>query len=187
MPGSFAAAILFPESESAIVVLTNTTPLCDWTDWTTQLLTQTLFDFPEKVDSVSWMKRTAEAELGWHARIAADIRNEKGFEPPSQKLETIAQHGDKLVLLFGGRQDELFPMEHVSGDTFSWLQSRNELVSRGRVVLQPATYYMIRFGNDESEGIHRFFWTHDTEIPRGEEYIKVAEKQQVQNLIHEEL
>ena len=63
MSGSFAGVNLFPETESAIVVLTNTTPLCDLNDWMTQSLTQTLFDFPEKVDLVPWVKRTAEAEL----------------------------------------------------------------------------------------------------------------------------
>ena len=63
MPGSFAGVNLFPETESANVVLTNTTLLRDLTDWMTQLRTQTLSDFPERVDIVSWVKRPAEAEL----------------------------------------------------------------------------------------------------------------------------
>jgi len=202
MPGSFAGVNLLPETESAIVVLTNTTPLCDLSDWMTQLLTQTLFDFPEKVDLVSWVKRTAEAELGWHARITADMKRSQNSELPMRKMgeyvgtfvnkaETffveIAQRGDELLLLFEGRQDELFPMEHLIDDTFSWLQSRNDLVSRGRVVLQPATYYMIRFEAGDSGRIDRLFWTHDSELPRGEEYIKSGEKKESEKLVHGEL
>lgn len=138
MPGSFAGVNLFPETESAIVILTNTTPLCDLTDWMTQLLTQTLFDFPEKVDLIPWVKRTAEAELGWHARITADMKRNRNSGPPIRKLGEyvgtfvnkaeiffveITQRGDELLLLFEGRQDELFPMKHLNDDTFSWLQS----------------------------------------------------------------
>lgn len=203
MPGSFAGVNLFPETESAIVVLTNTTPLCDLSDWMTQLLTQTLFDFPEKVDLVPWVKRTAEAELGWYARTTVEMKRNRNSEPPTRdlskyvgifvnKAETffieIVQRGDKLLLLFEGRQDELFPMEHLNGDTFSWLQSRNDLVSRGRVVLQPATYYLIHFKVDEAERIDRLFWAHDSESPKGEEYIKkYAKKQEIEKLILGEL
>lgn len=203
MPGTFAGVNLFPETESAIVVLTNTTPLCDLTDYMTQLLTQTLFDFPEKVDLVSWVKRTAEAELRWHARITADMKRERVLAPPAHalgsyvgtyvnKAETffmeIAQQEDKLLLLFEGRQDELFPLEHLNDDTFSWLQSRNDLVSRGRVVLQPATYYMLRFEAGTNGEVDRLFWAHDSELPRGEEYIKKKEGQlEIEKLIHGEL
>ena len=34
MPGAYCGVNLFPESESVIVVLSNTTPMCDVADWT---------------------------------------------------------------------------------------------------------------------------------------------------------
>ena len=191
MPGSYSAINLFPETESAIVVLMNTTPLCDLADYTTQLLTQTLFDFPEKVDILSWVKRTAEAELGWHARVTANLEGVQhsggsGLREAKEYVGMfvngagtfcieILRRGDDLFLLFEGRLDELFPLKHLKGDTFSWLQSRNDLVSRGRVVLQPATYYVIRFEADEAGGVDRLFWTHDIDLPRGQDYVKQHE------------
>lgn len=45
MSGSFSGVNLFSDTESPIVVLANTKPLYDITDWTTQLLTQTIFIF----------------------------------------------------------------------------------------------------------------------------------------------
>ena len=122
----------------------------------TQLLTQTLFDIPEKVDLVSWVKRTAEAELGWHARITADMERSQNSGLPMRRTEEyvgifvnkaetffveITQRGDELLLLFEGRQDELFPMVHLNDDTFSWLQSRNDLVQsrKGWFRSQPRT------------------------------------------------
>ena len=47
MPGS-----LFPETESAAVMLTNTTPMCELADYISQLLTQRPFDFHEELDIV---------------------------------------------------------------------------------------------------------------------------------------
>ncbi|KAH7002605.1 hypothetical protein EDB80DRAFT_578637 [Ilyonectria destructans] len=55
MPGNFSGVNLFPESQSAIILLTNTIPMCDMADWMTQLLTQTLFDFLEKVSYTDWV------------------------------------------------------------------------------------------------------------------------------------
>ena len=87
MPGSFAGANFFPETVSAIVVLTNTTPLCDLTDWMTQLLTQNLSNVPEKVDIVSWVKRTAKADLEWHARITTEMKRKQDPALPMRKIE----------------------------------------------------------------------------------------------------
>lgn len=187
MPGSYSGVNLFPETESAIVVLINTTPMCDLSDWMTQLLTQTIFDVPEKVDFVSWVRQTVDAELGWHARIVSDMkRNQKPGTTPSNLgkyvgryvnaaatfFMEVSEQQEKLILRFEGRQDEAFSMKHYHDDTFSWLQSRNELVSRARTVLQPASYYMIRFERSETGSIDRLYWTHDSELPNGEEYIK---------------
>jgi hypothetical protein len=63
MPGSSSAVLLSPESESAIVVLSNTTALCDMSDYTTQFLTQVVFDFPAKEDVGDWVKKSVEVEL----------------------------------------------------------------------------------------------------------------------------
>ena len=73
MPGAYCGVNLFPESESVIAVLSNTTLMCDIADWTRQLLTQTLFDFEMKHDYVKWTKKTVDHELGWHERLVSDL------------------------------------------------------------------------------------------------------------------
>lgn len=55
MPGAYTGVSMFPESNSAIVLLTNSTPMCDMVDWLSQLLTQTFFDFPMKYDYLLWV------------------------------------------------------------------------------------------------------------------------------------
>jgi len=177
MPGSYSGVNIFPETESAIVVLTNTAPRCDLADWMTQLLTETLFDFPKKNDYVCWVRKTVEAELGWHARITADMeRNRKTgtsarpldkyvgryFNAAATLFLELRRNDDRLLILFGGREDEAFPLQHYQDDTFSWLQSRNELVTRARSVLQEPSYYMIRFEASQEETVDRLFWEHDS-------------------------
>ncbi|KAF2106294.1 beta-lactamase/transpeptidase-like protein [Lophiotrema nucula] len=187
MPGNFAAVLMYPESESAIVVLTNTTPLCDMTDYITQFLTQTLFDFPEKVDIFSWVKRTVEEELKWYSRLVAD-RDCKGtnstdivnlqqyigryWNTTKTLLIEIRTDLESLVISFEGRAEEMWPLTHCRGEVFSWLQPRNKLVSRGRVVLQSAPYYEIRFARAGHGSVNSLFWSHDSMIPGGEEYTK---------------
>ena len=55
------------------------------------------------------------------------------------------------------------------------------------MILQPVTYYLIRFEAGDSGRIDRLYWTHDSELPRGEEYIKSLGKQEIEKLVHGEL
>jgi CubicO group peptidase (beta-lactamase class C family) len=202
MPGSYSGVNLFPETESAIVVLTNTTPRCDLADWMTQLLTQTLFDFPQKNDYVWWVRKTVKAELGWHARITADMERNRKPGTPARPLDKyvgrylnaagtlflqVRRNDDGLFILFEGREDEAFPLQHHQDDTFSWLQSRNELVSRARSVLQGASYYLIRFEAGQEETVDRLFWGHDSQMLNGEEYIKEQADSSITGISHDEL
>lgn len=187
MPGNFAAVLLFPETESAIIVLTNTTPLCDMGDYVTQYLTQIVFDLPEKVDILSWVNRTVEAELNWHQSVVAemdckltngtfaeDLQQYTGryYNLSKTLLIEIRKDLEGLILSFEGRDDELWSLTYCRDETFSWLQPRNKLVSRGRVVLQSAPYYEIRFKRDSNGTVSSLFWGHDSRVPEGEQYIK---------------
>lgn len=187
MPGSFAGVNLFPETESAIIVLTNTTPLCDIADWMTQLLTQTLFDFPEKVDYVSWVKSSKDAELKWHESVVLEMREKQNSGTSPRNLTDyvgryfncsktlvieVVLRGKSLALLWDGREDDLWPLKHYEYDTFSWLQPRNELVRRARSIGQRAPYYLISFEGITTAGFSRLFWRHDSRIAQGEEYAK---------------
>lgn len=187
IPGIYTGVNLFPETESAIVVLTNSTPICDISDWLTQLMTQTLFDFPRKNDYVDWVKRTRDAELGWHAKVVAELeaRKEPNTSPRPLKdyvgiyvnaLETfkiaILEAEGGLKLAFQARSDEQYNLQHHEYDTFSWLQTRNEFARRGRPVLQPASYFLLRFETNGGGAIESLRWSYDSAMPDGERFVK---------------
>jgi hypothetical protein len=77
IPGAYCGVNLFPETDTVITVLTNSTPICDMSDWILQLLTQTLFDFPNKNDDVMWTKKPVDRELGLHDRLVPELESKK--------------------------------------------------------------------------------------------------------------
>lgn len=145
MPGSYSGVNLFPESESVIVVLINSTPRCDLADWMTQLLMQTLFDFPQKHEYVQWVRETVDAELRWYAQTLEQMSIDRQIGTSPGDLNeyvgeyhnsantfsiSIRRKGDVLYLAFESRANETFAMQHYHNHTFSWLQPRDDLVSR---------------------------------------------------------
>ena len=188
MPGAYCGVNMFPETESVIVVLSNRTPMCDISNWTLQLLTQSLFDFETKHNYVDWTKKTVDHELGWHARLVShleaarirgtqprDLREYTGFyiNANGSFVISIDLQDNVLTMSLQARTDETFELKHYQHDSFCWLESRNELAARGRLVLQPANYYIFRFAADnDNDTINRFFWANDPEVPSGEQFVK---------------
>ena len=77
---------------------------------------------------------------------------------------------------FQAREDEIFVLNHYQHDSFCWVESRNDLASRGRWVLQPANYYIFRSTADnKNDTIDQIFWANDPEVPGGEQFVKKPE------------
>ncbi|KAI1127107.1 beta-lactamase/transpeptidase-like protein [Nemania abortiva] len=188
MPGAYCGVNLFPETEAVIVLLSNTTPMCDIADWVIQLITQTLFDFPQKHDYVDWVQRTVDAEKGWYRRTAEELGRRQN---PGTKPRPLSEYGGtyicdgkffKITMLasdtylemkFQDLEDEVYYLKHYEHDTFSWLQPRDYFVSRGRWILQHPDYYLIRFCSHEATNqIDRLVWVNDPGVPQGQTFHK---------------
>ena len=189
MPGAYTSVVMFPETESVFVVLSNTLPLCHMFDWIVQLLIQTLFDFPVKNDYLRCTKRTVQNELAWYDRTRRALAAERTLGTQSKDLNAyvgrytntmgifnidIFLRGHQLFLSFQGRDDEIFELNHYEYDTFCWLKTRNELAERGRMVLQHAEYYLFAF-EEEAGSIRRFRWRHDFLWVDGEYFVRKGE------------
>lgn len=88
MPGSYSAVLVFPETESIIIVLTNKTPRCDFADWTSQLLTETLFDFFCKHDYSEWTQKTVDAQLAWYGLVSDEFKQRQHAGKPHDALQS---------------------------------------------------------------------------------------------------
>jgi predicted nucleic acid-binding Zn ribbon protein len=66
-----------------------------------------------------------------------------------------------LKMPLQGRKDETYELKHYQNDSFSWLQPRGCSVSRGRWVLQPASYDVFHFEADDYRRVDNLFWATD--------------------------
>ncbi|KAL4863961.1 hypothetical protein BDV12DRAFT_176882 [Aspergillus spectabilis] len=66
MRGSLFSVFTFPETQSAVVTMTNGRDFGDASDFTAQILIQALFDLKPEVDLSSWAKKEAELTAAYY-------------------------------------------------------------------------------------------------------------------------
>lgn len=160
LPGALATVNLLPETQSAIVVMTNTLALNDCADWVGQLVLETLIGTVDRNDYLELARRSVATALAWHSTVEAALNENQthGTSPRSLEEYTgtyanssktmiieVTQRENKLWFALQGLESETFEMMHYQNDIFAWLQPRNELARRGRFMHQKHPCYMLRF------------------------------------------
>ncbi|KAL8807105.1 MAG: hypothetical protein Q9182_000938 [Xanthomendoza sp. 2 TL-2023] len=188
MAGAMTGATLFPESESAVIVLTNTLGLTDTADTVSQLLTEILFNMPEEHDFVELTQKIVDVELKSLSNAADQLERERAVGTKSRNLEEyvgtyrnvlgtlkieILLKDNKLVMRFQDLDEETFAMEHYEHDIFSWWMSRNECARRGRFTNHGYEYFKIAFF--ETAGtVDRLVWKTAYGLPEPEIFMRVS-------------
>lgn len=188
LPGALAAVNLLPDTQSAIVVMTNSLALNDCADWVGQLVLESLLDTPSKNDYVQAAKSSVSNALAWHSALTEQLKKEQkeGTSPKylnaysgvyHNSINTIeievTQESHKLYFALQGLATEKYELTHYQDDVFTWLQSRNHLARRGRFTHQTPLYYQSRFQSDSKGNVYKLMWTHDSDVPEGEEFSKI--------------
>ncbi|KAG5792706.1 hypothetical protein H9Q69_008231 [Fusarium xylarioides] len=97
--GFLMTLCIFPETQSAIIVLSNAQALGDASDWTARAIMQELFEFQPSIDLVAQAKLTARQALGLYARLMDDyIKNKSQSEDAdlNDKFGVYVNEGLKL-------------------------------------------------------------------------------------------
>lgn len=188
MPGTLAIVILLPNTNSAIVVLTNTLALTDVADWVGQLVLEEILGVPQSArpDIISLAKTTIAENLKWYPDIISQLEKErKNGTSPKELHHYVGTYWDdihvfKIVVTLEnetlhwalqGLDSEKFELKHYEDDTFTWLQPRNELSRRGRWVVgsdQPTSFWKVEFKSSSAGVIDRLHWEHDDGNPQVE-------------------
>lgn len=190
LPGALTAVNLFPETDSAIVVLSNALALKDCADWIGQSLVECLFDVEEKNDYLKIAQASADRSRAWYTSIKdrLDEDSKGGTEPrPLQEyvgkyyntirtmLIVVSIDGESvLTMSLQGLKEEEFILKFYHDDIFTWLAPRDELIRRGRFTDQRYLYYQIRFVAKDGPDIDGLYWAHDSSVPEGEEFLKAS-------------
>lgn len=192
-PGVLAAVNLLPESQTAIVVLSNTLALNDCADWIGQLVLESLLDVKDKNDYLQIAKNTVAQALAWYPAMFRELRENRGTEFPRNPHDYVGVYYNaprtvhidvtldrqQLSIAFQGLEDEVWDLYPWKGDTFTWLpDSRDTIASRGRFTFQSPDYYKIKFGVSDLGNVERLTWVHEGwNIPEGEDFFKVDSRQ----------
>lgn len=179
-PGALAAVNLIPDTESAIIVLTNSLSLNDTPDWVGQLVLEELLEVPERNDYVKAAEASVAENAKWYSTTVEELQREqnKGTSPRNLvdyvgtywdpvhvfKIEVSLEQGT-LYWSFQGLESEKFRLDHYEQDVFTWLHPRNELAKRGRWVDQRAPFWKVDFKANDSGHISRLMWVHDIGVP----------------------
>jgi hypothetical protein len=84
LPGALAAVILIPDTESAIVILTNSLSLNDTPDWIGQLILEEVLDVPERNDYI----RAAESSVAENGKMPPPSTNCRKSKRMAQARES---------------------------------------------------------------------------------------------------
>lgn len=165
-PGYYSALFLFPETESAVVVLTNSIPLNDAADWIAQVYISALFDFPDPADYVGLARESRKRKLDKFDRVLTtfeQIRREHPGEKPVHSLDTYAgsyfndagnfyievrQHPHvktSLELRFQGRDSQRYELRHLYADVFEWAMTCDESARHARYPILSPEYFEVHF------------------------------------------
>ncbi|KAL9093885.1 MAG: hypothetical protein Q9165_003808 [Trypethelium subeluteriae] len=185
--GATSFVMLLPETESAVLVLTNTMAFNDAADWIGQLLVETLLDSPVRNDYVHLASASSDRALKRYTELSQEVEKGREFEEPDRPLSDyvgsyvgfggvfrieVAESENGLEMLFQGRELQKYRLQYHSENDFTWLTSWNEQIKRARFVIFQPEFYSIRFKTGNDHGITSLKWVHDSAVPEGEDFIR---------------
>ncbi|KAJ5103028.1 hypothetical protein N7532_003557 [Penicillium argentinense] len=181
MPGSLATIWTFPETQSAVVVMTNGRGLGDASDFAAQILTQALLDLNPQIDLFPWVELETKLVRNYFEtdllapwmenRFSDDLQrdpelyvgNYVGFRGLFAMIVTRNANGD-LVVLFNHRQASSSPLIFYRCDVYSFFTPDYDYwVTRGAAVSKYEET-LLEFKLDQAqnrvEGLH-WLWNSD--------------------------
>ncbi|KAI4177689.1 MAG: hypothetical protein LQ343_000152 [Gyalolechia ehrenbergii] len=181
--GSMARAMtgvtLFSESTSAIILLANPLALNDTADTVLQLVTEILFDLPEKHDFVDLTQQIFGVEVRPMERVRDQLEQERTFGTAPKDINNyvgtyqnflrtmrveILLIDKKRAMRLQGLEEETYAMEYYRYDTFMRWFSWDECARWGRFTNYGCEFYRIKF-IEEAGAIHVLTWKTASQLP----------------------
>ncbi|KAK0744841.1 beta-lactamase/transpeptidase-like protein [Apiosordaria backusii] len=181
MAGHTTTFALIPEDEIAVVALTNSIGLADPTDWIVTALLETLLDSPEKHDVVECAKTAAAAHTTSTQKMQEKVDEErrvkkeegewKGPRPLEEYVGLykfslsdfvigihLDEKNEELEIRFQNLASQAWRLKHHIGDTFVWMDSRDEQAKRARFTYSAANVFKIVFRQSGEGTIDGLSW-----------------------------
>ncbi|KAK7414060.1 hypothetical protein QQX98_007092 [Neonectria punicea] len=183
--GYYSFVALFPDTNSAVVVLINSIALSDAADWIARAVIQALFNLNDGNDYVSLAKEANARAIKQYELLGNEIVKEQincssmspaelgsfvGTYTSEEKPFTIEivphpEHEDRLSLRFQGLKDQTYDLRHHCDDTFEWSLTHDESKKRGRYNNAELSTYLFHFHVNEKGQATEFSWHNDPVVP----------------------
>ena len=176
VPGFVASIFLIPSSQSAVVVLTNSLPYMDPTDFVGQLIVSALVGSRSPEGLLALCKAGRPISLATYKSLSASLEKHKTKRPPS--FHGSAYVGEYIntasTFVLSVQTSELgltMIVQHMpltrynllpyDGDTFYWPASRDAELKQCMWPITSTGWHKVMFKSAHGGGIDRLIWRHD--------------------------
>ncbi|MCJ1246225.1 hypothetical protein MMC30_003431 [Trapelia coarctata] len=181
--GFFSSVHILPDSDTAIIVLTNSLANNDCADWIGQLLLETVLDNSDKNDYVKLATESVAVYRSMWSELGPELDKARVPNTTAQPVKAytgkyynairnwfveIEAVDNCLEFKFQGLSNQTHKLSHYHYDTFSWLLTAHESIERGRWPDLTASVYLFEFGAGRHGDITTLKWVHDWAVPAGE-------------------
>lgn len=182
-PGYLSVAIMVPQTQTAIVVLTNSLAFNDAADWIGQLLLESVLDVEHPTDFVELASQSRDAYVQDFVKVQSNISTHKDRNAPMKALGSycgdyyneihnffirVFERDGGLHMCFQGEDWDIYSLEPYSKDVFSWWEPREEQAKRGRWPIASSEYFMLKFAASSNGDVDQITWAMDGAVPSGE-------------------
>lgn len=186
---------LFPDSNSAVAVLTNSIAISDAADWIGRVFIQALFDLRDNNDYVKLAEEGNKRVIkSYQDMINArdELKQKHGSDQQIPSLEAYVgrynnpnkpfhivimlseENNSELVLQFQGLKDQTYTLRHLYHHVFEWVLTHDEAKRRGRYSNTNLETYLFRFEVDKHVCVNSLTWVTDLTGPTTELFIKAS-------------
>lgn len=177
VPGFFASAFLIPSTESAVVVLTNSFPFMDPTDFIAQLFVSHLLGEEAPRNQLELCKLGQARLRASYAALASQLEQGKTSQPPPFRLEayegdyfnaagnfvlSIVRRGEGLLMRVQHKPLTQYPLLPYGGNTFYWPADRNAEIKLCIWPVFSPGRHKVTFGASGKDTVDRLTWQHDS-------------------------
>lgn len=199
-PGSLAGYtsffVLLPEINSVVVVLTNSIGLADPAAWIAHVMVEALVDSPSPADIMAFVNEASKNhiqsypkvqavfdELAANSTVPENLTDYVGTYIYTGDLDFKVQirlvENDTLQVAFQGLDSQVWNLNHLEGDTFHWLTSRDHQAKKAKFTYPFLhSLFKIAFQRGENGHISHLIWAHDGAVPPEEQLFKKQEAQE---------
>jgi hypothetical protein len=158
MAGYISSLFLIPGISSAIVVPSNSISLNDCADWVSPALLEALSDIDNRTYSRKYAKESADAQIAKFPGMAKSLEEKLNPGTIPRTLDNgvgkyyneiggfsieirRSTHPEHLQLAFRGLGSQKWNLKHYHHDSFIWLITQDEAVSKARFSYSPEKLY----------------------------------------------